>query len=134
MWHIPPDKKAFDRSRMWKAARRVVKLDKPGSVRIACILRFAKMETDISPSKKSREEDMINCVYAVMAIVSSRFALSVLNDTYLKKYTKSLDPNHKVPHHLKTNRIIEVMIDVGMREFTYILADCRDHCRSLGIK
>eukprot|EP00956_Cyclotella_meneghiniana_P031770 scaffold84624_cov24-Cyclotella_meneghiniana.AAC.1 len=122
-WHIPPGKKAFDRSRMWKAARRVVKLNKHGAVRLSCILRLAKKEIDVTTV--SREEDMVKRVNAVMAIISSKVALSVLNDEYFVLYAKSLDPKHKIPHHLEVQRITEVMIDVGMTEVTKIVADRR---------
>ena len=115
-WHVPPGKKAFDRSRMWKAARRVVKMNKPGAVRIACILRLAKKETDTNST--SREEDMVKRVLAVMAVISSKVALSVLHDENLKLYIKSLDPHHKIPHHLEVQRITKVMVDVAMTEVT----------------
>jgi hypothetical protein len=42
-----------------------------------------------------------------------------------REYTKSLDPMHHPPHHLEINRIIEVMLDVGMEEFVRILQDRR---------
>lgn len=98
-------------------------MNKPGAVWIACILRLAKKETDTNAT--SREEDMVKRVLAVMAVISSKVALSVLHDEYLKLYVKSLDPHHKIPHHLEVQRITEVMVDVAMTEVTAIVADRR---------
>ena len=98
-------------------------MNKHGAVRLSCILRLAKKEVDVTTV--SREEDMVKRVNAVMAIISSKVALSVLNDEYFVLYAKSLDPKHKIPHHLEVQRITEVMIDVGMTEVTKIVADRR---------
>lgn len=102
-------------------------LDLPGAARISYILKAAKKETNLDPAttKATREEDMVKRVLAVQAAVSSRFPLAVFSNVLFKKYVTTLDPKHRLPHHLETNRIIEVMIDGMFQEFQRIRGDCR---------
>lgn len=127
MWHIPPGKRAFEKGKLWKVVRRVVKLEKRGAPRLLCILRLARKDVESGAlTKHPREEDMVKRVLGVMAAVSSRFPLSVFNNSYFRLYTTALDPMHRPPHHLEINRIIEVLVDAAYVEFLRIVNERRD--------
>lgn len=58
-----------------------------------------------------------------MAAVSSRVPLSVFGNSYFRMYMQALDSKHHPPHHLETNRIIEVLIDGVFAKFLRIVED-----------
>jgi hypothetical protein len=68
MWHIPPGKNCFDKSKLWKVARRIIKLNKPGAARLSCNLRLARkdLDTTTAAAKHPWEEDMVKRVLGVM--------------------------------------------------------------------
>jgi hypothetical protein len=115
----------FDKSKLWKAARRIVELSKPGAVRLQRILKLGKKESGTNNCKANRDVDMVRRVKGVMACVSSNVPLSVFTNVHFKEYLKSLDPSHSPPHHLEINRVIECLIDAGMAEFVKIVNDRR---------
>jgi hypothetical protein len=81
--------------------------------------------TAISASKYSREEDMVRRVLSVMAVVSTKSPFAVLANKDFRNYIASLDPKHRIPHHLECNRIVEVMIDYAMMEISKIVEERR---------
>lgn len=125
-------KDKFKNSKLWDVARVIQDKKMPGHVRIQRIFQFVgKADRDgvggtkLAAKKYSRDEDMVRRVLAVMAIVSSKTPLAVFSNVDLKNYVASLDPKHKLPHHLETNRIIECMIDYAAAEMTRIIAERR---------
>ena len=129
-WFIPPGKHKFERGKLWDVARHtIIKHAKPGYLRAKHILKLdRKLEEGVDGSvltKYSREDDVKCRVLAVMAGVSCKVPLSVFNDVYFRNYTRSLDPKHRPPHFLEINRIIEVMIDGAVLEFTRIVNERR---------
>lgn len=115
----------FDKSKLWKVARRIVELNKPGAVRLLRILKLGKKDSGANDNKANRDVDMVRRVKGVMACVSSNVPLSVFANVHFKGYLKSLDPSHSPPHHLEVNPVIECLIDAGMAEFVKIVKDCR---------
>ena len=134
LWHIPPDKKAFDSSTLWKVMRKLVERGVSGSIRLHRILVLTKKDkpsrTDADSGapveKAARKDDMVRRVLAVIAGVTSKIPLSVFSNPDFRAYTESLDPTHKPPHHLEINRIIEVLVDAVVMEFLRIVKEQRE--------
>ena len=106
---------------MWDAGRTVIGRKLRGYERLQRIFEINGKSDIVKPQGKvekkyTRDEDIVKRVMAVIAAISCNFPLSVLSDVNFRNYTSSLDPKHKPPHHLETNRIIEVMIDYAMLE------------------
>lgn len=126
VWHIPPGRKIFDKSTLWKVARKLRDRGAPGAACLAHILKLDRKDTPVAAdSKHTREEDMEKRVMGVMAVVATRVPLSIFSSVYMKKYLGLLDPKHKPPHNLEVNRIIEVMIDCAFSEFVKICTEQR---------
>ena len=131
-WHQPVGKDQFKNSRLWDAAKTIIRRNLPGSVRLQRIIKLNRKEesqgvgnTIVASKKYSREDDMVRRVLAVQAAVSSKIPVSVFSNDCFRIYISSLDPKHKLPHHLEVNRIIEVMIDYAMMELSRIIAERR---------
>jgi hypothetical protein len=112
-------------------ARVIISNKKSGSIRLKRILQLGGKLADTNEEgdaivKHTREEDMPRRVLGVLAAVSTKIPLSVFGNDYFRQYTRSLDPKHRPPNHLETNRIIEVAMDLAILEVNRILADCRD--------
>ena len=122
-WHVPPGKTYFDKSKLWKEARTIVRNNLPGAPRCAYILKMAKKDLNPSEAKHARADDTLKQVHGVLAVVASRSPLAVLDNAYMRLYLKALDPKHKPPHHLAINRMIEVATDLAMQELVRMMED-----------
>ena len=124
------NKDYFKKSKLWDAGRTVISRKLKGYERMQRIFEISGKADVVTPEgttekKYTRDEDMVKRVLAVIAAISSNVPLSVLSDTNFRNYTASLDPRHKPPHHLETNRIIEVMMDYVMLEWTKMVEERR---------
>lgn len=52
--------------------------------------------------------------------VESKTALCIFDNKWIRNYIKCLDSKHRPMHWLERIRIAEVMIDLGMLEFSHI--------------
>jgi len=131
-WHKPPGSDKFRNSKRWEVAK---VLEGKACRGAAPIRRIKTLDgksdaagaggTTISSKKYSREEDMIRRVLSVMAVVSTKSPFAILANHEFKNYVASLDPKHRIPHHLECNRIVEVMIDYAMMEISKIVSERR---------
>ena len=62
-----------------------------------------EINSDGAGQKNTREEDMINCVMAVLAAVGSKVPLSIFDNYYIKLYLRQLNPKHRSQHRLERN-------------------------------
>jgi hypothetical protein len=66
---------------------------------------------DADGTKYTWEEDMLNCVMAVMVGVSSNMPLNVFDTAMFKQYLYHLDSKHRSPYCLERTWIFEVKMD-----------------------
>ena len=112
-------------------ARVIIDSNRPGSIRLRRILQLGNMLAATNDQgetivKHPREEDMPRRVLAVLAVLTSKIPLCVLSNKFFRQYAYSLDPKHKPPNHLETNRIIEVTMDLAIKEVNKIMEDGRN--------
>ena len=103
-----------------------------GYIRIALILKFAKMKDgsgDGGPDRRPRDADILNRVMAVAGIISSKSILSLFDNAEMKAYVQKLDPKHSPPHRLERIRILVVFIDAYIRELSFIVSERREVLR-----
>jgi hypothetical protein len=70
---------------------------------------------------------MVNQVAAVKAAIASKTPLSLFDNPQMKEYLCKLDPKHSPPYHLEQTRILENMMDAGMKELVQMLTECCEH-------
>ncbi len=126
-------KDEFVTDRPWKAARAIISKGKSvGCARLKYLLsidgKALSTTADADGTKYTQEEDVSNCVMAVMAGVSSNMPLNVFDTAMFKQYLHHLDSNHRSPHCLKRTRIIEVLMDGAMLELSRIITN---RCKAL---
>lgn len=133
-WHCVFGKQRFDRSKMWKVARAIVRDSLPGHVRIALVLKFAKMKAgsgDGEVDKRPRDAVILYRVMDVAGIISSKYVLRLFVNAKMKAYVYKLDSKHSPPHRLEIIRILVVFIDACIREWSFIVSE---RCAVLGEK
>ena len=128
--HLEFDKDYFKKSKLWDAGRTIIGRKLRGYERMQRIMEISGKAGVVAADgtfekKYSRDEDIVKRVLAVIAAISSNIPLAVLSDVNFRNYTSALDPKHKPPHHLETNRIIEVMIDYAMMEWKVMVEERR---------
>ncbi len=86
------------------------------------------METtaDHDGTKYTRDEDMVLRVKGVIAAVGSKIPLAIFDNIFMRIYLNSLNSKHRPPYCLERIRIVEIMADCVMLEFTRILEELRD--------
>ena len=130
-WHCKFGKRGqFQTDKLWKVARAIMSQNLMGAIRLKHIFKLYNIDagpnSDGAVQKYKREEDMLNRVLAVFAAVGSKVPLSIFDNDYIKAYIHQLDPKHRRPHQLERNRIVEVIMDLGMLEFKQIVNERRD--------
>ena len=73
-------------------------------------------------AKYSREEDMVNRVHAVFDAAAGKLPLMVFDGKHMEAYIAQLDNKHSPPHRLERIRLLEVMADAALLEFSKIVA------------
>ena len=126
IWHNKQGYDYFDRSTLWAQAKKIVKAGLPGSPRLEKIFLLKSGKGGVpKDAKLSRDEDMINRVYAVMAAVSSKSPLSIFDNDRMLQYLGRIAPGHSPPHCRERNRILQVIMDGLMLEIKRIVAERR---------
>lgn len=122
-WHRKVGKTAFQRDRLYKAARVIINKKSPGYERLTLIMNYGEKSTSSSDghSKYPRGVDMVKRVGAVFAAVGTKLPLGVFDNHHFSAYIRSLDSKHCPPHRLERLRVLEVMMDCGMMEFSKIV-------------
>ena len=79
VWHHKQGHDYFDRSTLWKQSEKIQSENWPGSVRLAKIDELKSGSSVGGPggAKMSRDEDMVNRVFAVLAAVGSKSPLAI---------------------------------------------------------
>ena len=123
LWHHQLGKSSFQRDRLYKAVRVIINKRDNGHERLSLIMQYSDMPTSSTSehAKYPRDVDMVNRVLAVFAAVGCKLPLSVFDNHHFTSYVKSLDSKHCPPHRLERMRILEVMIDGAMMEFSRIV-------------
>jgi len=108
-------------------ARAVIASNKPGSKRLSHILHLLgknlSTSYDDAACKYPRELDMLNRVAAVKAAVASKTPLSFFDNPQMREYLRKLDPKHSPPYRLERTQILEVMMDIAMKELVQMLTE-----------
>ncbi len=122
------EKDEFVTDRPWKAARAIISKGKSvGCARLKYLLsidgKALSTTADADGTKYTWEEDMLNCVMAVMAGVSSNMPLNVFDTTMFKQYLCCLDSKHRSPYCFERTQIIEVLMDSVMLELSRIITN-----------
>ena len=123
LWHRQIGKENFQRDRLYKVVRVIINKKSSGHVRLAHIMLYANKAFSITDenSKHSRGLDMLNSVYALFTAVVCKLPLSVFDNHHMTSYISQLDSNHSPPHRLEQVRILEVMSDDILLEFSKIV-------------
>ena len=122
MWHRQFGKAAFERSKLWKAARAIISTQAAGHQRLMFIMKYSKKPLNSSDGNepRPREQDRIHRVGAVMALGTSKSVLSLFDGIGMREYIEGLDSKHTPPHCLERIRLLEVIMDRAMMEFRLI--------------
>ena len=122
MWHRQYGKEAFERSKLWKAARAIISTKANGHQRLVFIMKYSQKPLNSSDGNapRPREKDMIHRVRAVMAMVTSKSVLSLFDGIDMREYIEGLDSKHTPPHRLERIRLLEVIMDRAMLELRLI--------------
>merc|ERR1712232_1246679 len=88
VWHHKQGHDYFDRSTLWKMSEKIQIEKWSGSGRLA---KIDELKSGISGgvpggAKMSRDEDMVNRVYAVLAAVGSKSPLAIFDNERMKQY------------------------------------------------
>ena len=108
--------------------KEIRKNDLPGSIRLAAIdqIKSEFSRGGVSKEQKSsRDEDMINRVFAVKAAVGTKSPLSIFDNTFFLNYLAKIALQHSLPHALERNCLVEVVLDGAMMELARILSEQR---------
>lgn len=128
-WPHKYTKAEFNRDKIWKAARAVIKKRSQGWERLQYVLEKNSKPiistADHDGTKYTREEDMENRVYAVLAAVATKTPFNIFDNNHMKMYLQSLNSKHRPPYGLERNRIVEVMIDYVASEMAKIIDEWR---------
>ncbi|KAL7502257.1 hypothetical protein ACHAXN_000889, partial [Cyclotella atomus] len=128
-WPHKYTKAEFNRDKIWKAARAVIKKRSQGWERLQYVLekngKPIISTADHDGTKYTREEDMENRVYAVLAAVATKTPFNIFDNNHMKMYLQSLNSKHRPPYGLERNRIVEVMIDYVASEMAKIIDEWR---------
>ena len=120
----------FVNDKLWKVGRAIMSQKMQGFHRIQYIFAYNGKATystsDHDGTKNTKAEDMPLRVRAVMAAVGSKVPLSIFDNQILRQYLYALNDRHSPPHRLERTRIVEVMIDYAMLEFSKIVAERRE--------
>jgi len=125
VWHHKQGHDYFDRSTLWKQSEKIQSENWPGSVRLAKIdeLKSGSLVGGPGGAKMSRDEDMVNRVFAVLAAVGSKSPLAIFDNERMKQYLGRIAPGHSPPHRQERNRIVSVVMDGMMLEISKILSE-----------
>jgi hypothetical protein len=129
-WHYHYVTAKFDSGKLYKVARAIIASNKPGSKRLRHILHLLgknlSTSYDDAACKYPRELDMLNRVAAVKAAVASKTPLSFFDNPQMSEYLRKLDPKHSPPYRLERTQILEVMMDIAMKELAQMLTERRE--------
>lgn len=124
------NKPEFKRDKIWTASRVIIEKKLRGYERLRFLLDKAKKAisstADHDGTRYTRDEDMVYRVLAVLAAIGSKTPLSIFDNRFMKNYTSALNSKHRTPYPLERNRIVIVVIDYVMSEFTKILCERRE--------
>jgi hypothetical protein len=122
-------KEEWKRDKIWVVSRVIVEKKLPGWQRLKFLLDKAKKAIsstkDHDGTKYTRDEDMFLRVLAVLAAIGCKSPLSIFDNKFMKMYTTALNSKHKTPYRLERNRIVEVILDYAMLEYSQILTERR---------
>ena len=122
----------FKSDRLWKAAYHIIQNKMNGHERLDKIVQLSNKKAsasvaDINGVKSyCRDDDMELRIVGVLALISSMAPLSLFDDSMMKEYLYSLNPQHRPPHRLERIRITEVVMDLMAQEFSDILEERRE--------
>jgi hypothetical protein len=98
---------------------------------ISYILRLLGKHSGVNSEEFSgkypQDVDMVNQVAAIKAAVASKTPLSIFDNPQMREYLCKLDPKHSPPYRLERTCILEVMMDVAMKELVWRLTERREH-------
>lgn len=124
-------KDEFKYDSLWKAAEHIVKKRLPGHVRMKRIMELNKTKSVVMAEVNGeetydKEADTVLGIKGVIALVSSKSPLSILDDPQVRDYIHSLNPSHRIPYRIKRIRMLQVIQDLMMSEFAHIVEDRRE--------
>ena len=122
-WHFQIVKISFQHDRLYKVVHVITNKQSNGHEWLSLIMQYGEKPISLTSghAKYPRDVDMVNRVFAVFAAVGCKLPLSVFDNHHFTSYVKSLDSKHCPPHRLERLRILEVMIDGAMMEFSRIV-------------
>jgi hypothetical protein len=122
-------KPEFVTDKLWKASRAVCRDKRDGWERLQFILdnenKAIVSTSDHDGTKYPRSEDMEFRVRAVIAAITAKSPLSIFDNEFMQMYLSALNSFHSPPYHRERNRIVCVIMDYVMLEFSKIVSERR---------
>ena len=127
VWHYKQGQDFFDRSTLWKQSLKIQSESWPGSARLANINEFKSGNSGgvLGGAKMSRDQDMVNQVFAVFAAIGSKSPLAIFDNERMEQYLRNIALGHAPHHRLERNHITCVLMDSMMLEISKILSERR---------